>query len=181
MIPFIVVHSLLIPTPPKKYSNENRRKKNPSIFLWKFNWMIVASLPPKKCPIFDLLCKTDPFQCSSLSAEQRRSTILCTGSWRVFWFYRSFYSMIFGQAIGKIRHGGRDHMLPFLEVVWHGWFFGRPCEAHFLLFSFFVAGSTIWRYPPEDTVWRYVSDNTVWSRQRFVASEDVVDEITVVF
>jgi hypothetical protein len=81
-----------------KIFEQNVRKKNPSIFLWKFKWFIVASPPPKKRPIFDSLCKTDPFQRSSLSAEQRRSTVSRTGSWRVFWF--DIPASSYGNSIG---------------------------------------------------------------------------------
>ncbi len=85
--------------------------------------------PPRKRPIINSLCKTNPLRHFSLSAEQQGLTILGTGSWRVFWFDRIFYSMIFCQAMGKIRHGGGCRTVPFLEVVWHGWVFGRPPKA----------------------------------------------------
>ena len=53
-------------------------------------------------------------------AEPRRSSILGVGSWRPFWFDHIFRSMIFGQVIAKIRHGGGSRMVafwPLTEVV----------------------------------------------------------------
>ena len=53
-------------------------------------------------------------------AEPRRLSILGVGSWRPFWFDHIFRSMIFGQVMAKIRHGGGSRMVafwPFTEVV----------------------------------------------------------------
>ena len=48
------------------------------------------------------------------------ASILGGGSWCPFWFNHIFCSMIFGQVMDKIRHGGGSFMVvfqPFWEVV----------------------------------------------------------------
>ena len=71
------------------------------------------------------LSSRDARERSIRCAEPRRSSILGVGSWRPFWFDHIFRSMIFGQVIAKIRHGGGSRMVafwPFTEVV-RCWFF----------------------------------------------------------
>ena len=51
-------------------------------------------------------CLRDARERSIRCAEPRRSSILGVGSWRPFWFDHIFRSMIFGQVIAKMRHGG---------------------------------------------------------------------------
>jgi len=52
-------------------------------------------------------------------AEPRHSSILGAGSWCSFWFDHIFRSMISGQVMAKIRHGGGSRAVafwPFTEV-----------------------------------------------------------------
>ena len=66
------------------------------------------------------LSSRDARERSIRCAEPRRSSILGVGSWRPFWFDHIFRSMIFGQVMAKIRHGGGSRMVafwPFTEVV----------------------------------------------------------------
>jgi len=65
-------------------------------------------------------CLRDARERSIRCAEPCRSSILGVGSWRPFWFDHIFHSMIFGQVVAKIRHGGGSRMVafwPFTEVV----------------------------------------------------------------
>jgi hypothetical protein len=60
-------------------------------------------------------------------AAPRRSSILGAGSWRPFLFDHIFRSMIIGQVMAKIRHGGGSRRVafwPFWEVVRCGVFGG---------------------------------------------------------
>ena len=73
------------------------------------------------------LSSRDAHKWSNRCTEQCRSFILGAGSWRPFWFDHIFCSMIFGQVMAKIRHGGRSRTVafrPFSEVVRCGVFGG---------------------------------------------------------
>ena len=58
-------------------------------------------------------CLRDARERSIRCAEPHCSSILGVGSWRPFWFDHIFRSMIFGQVIAKIRHGGGSRMVAF--------------------------------------------------------------------
>ena len=66
------------------------------------------------------LSSRDARERSNRCAAPRRSSISGAGSWRPFWFDQYFRSMIFGQVMAKIRHGGGSRTVvlwPFWEVV----------------------------------------------------------------
>jgi hypothetical protein len=57
------------------------------------------------------LSSRDTREQSNRCTEQRRSSILGAGSWRPFWFDHIFRSMIFGQVMAKVRHGGGSRIV----------------------------------------------------------------------
>jgi len=92
-------------------------------------------------------CLRDARERSMRCAEPHRSSILGVGSWRPFWFDYIFRSMIFGQVIAKIRHGGGSRMIafwPFTEVV-RCWFLGGGCLRRKKSLLFFRDKQKLWR------------------------------------
>ena len=66
------------------------------------------------------MSRRDTRERSNRCATPRRSSISGAWSWRSFWFDQFFRSMIFGQVMAKIRHGGGSRTVvfrPFWEVV----------------------------------------------------------------
>ncbi len=59
------------------------------------------------------LSSRDARERSNRCALPRRSSVLGAGSWRPFWFDHIFCSMIFGQVMAKIRHGGGSRRVAF--------------------------------------------------------------------
>jgi hypothetical protein len=59
------------------------------------------------------LSSRDARKRSNRCALPRRSSVLGAGSWRPFWFDHIFYSMIFGQVMATIRHGGGSRRVAF--------------------------------------------------------------------
>ena len=71
------------------------------------------------------MSRRDTRERSNRCATPRRSSISGAWSWRSFWFDQFFRSMIFGQVMAKIRHGGGSRTVvfrPFWEVVRCGLF-----------------------------------------------------------
>ena len=73
------------------------------------------------------MSRRDTRERSNRCATPRRSSISGAWSWRSFWFDQFFRSMIFGQVMAKIRHGGGSRTVAFRlfsEVVRCGVFGG---------------------------------------------------------
>ncbi len=91
---------------------------------------------------------------------RQRSSILSAGSWRPFWFDHIFHSMIFGQVMANICHGGGSCTVvfrPFSEVVPCGvlCFFGGDVEevqktsaTFFTRYSMCMVGTILTRIRP---------------------------------
>ena len=90
----------------------------------------------------------DAHERSNRCAAPRRSSILGAGSWRPFLFDHIFRSMIFGQVMAKIRHGGGTRTVVAVWAILGG------CSVWFVILGVTYAGGPK-KFPPEPPTMPY--------------------------
>ncbi len=131
------------PQPHSKIFKRKIEKEKTNRCVWNSNgWLLHP--PPKKIAFARSSWRRDPPTKWTPTTASRRSTVSCAGSWWVFRYDRIFCSMIIGQEMAEIRHGGGCRTVPFLEVVRCGRFLeterGQK-NSKYLRFQVFKAGS----------------------------------------